>query len=50
MTEEVKKLFETYKDYERLSGIDLKNMKVIDKQKAFTSEFISKLSWQDSSF
>ena len=42
--------FKSLKDYERLSGIDLKNMKVIDKQKAFTSEFISKLSWQDSSF
>ena len=37
-------------DYENLCGVDLKNMKVLDKQKAYTSEFISKLSWQDSSF
>ena len=31
-------------DYENLCGVDLKNMKVLDKQKAYTSEFISKLS------
>ena len=37
-------------DYQRLSGVDLINMQVLDKQKAHTSKFLSELSWQDSPF
>jgi len=35
----------TLKDYEYISGVDLINKKVLDKEKAFTGNFISSLPW-----
>ena len=40
----------TLKDYEFLSGINLKDRKIIDKEKAITANFISSLSWKESPF
>ncbi len=40
----------TLKDYEFLSGIDLKERKIADKEKAITAKFVSSLSWKDSPF
>jgi len=40
----------TLKDYEYISGVDLINKKVIDKEKAFTGNFISSLPWDSSIF
>ena len=37
-------------DYQRLSGVDLINMQVLDERKAHTSKFLSALSWEDSPF
>ena len=40
----------TLKDYEYISGIDLINKIVKDKEKAFTGKFISSLAWDDVIF
>tara|TARA_B100000965_G_scaffold39862_1_gene29358 strand:- start:217 stop:1203 length:987 start_codon:yes stop_codon:yes gene_type:complete len=40
----------TLKDYEYISGVDLVNKKVIDKEKAFTGNFISSLPWDRAIF
>ena len=37
-------------DYQKLSGVDLINMQVLDERKAHTSKFLSELSWEDSPF
>ena len=38
------------KDYESISGIDLKNRIVKNRTKALTAEYISNLSWEKSPF
>ena len=40
----------TLKDYEYISGVDLINKVVKDKEKAFTGKFISSLAWDDVIF
>ena len=40
----------TLKDYEFLSGINLRDRKIVDKEKAVTANFVSSLSWKDSPF
>ena len=40
----------TMKDYKYLSGVDLINKKVLDKEKAFTGNFVSSLSWNKEPF
>ena len=40
----------TMKDYEYLSGVDLVNKKVIEKDKAFTGNFVSSLPWDKELF
>ena len=40
----------TMKDYEYLSGVDLINKKVIEKDKAFTGNFVSSLPWDKELF
>ena len=40
----------TLKDYEYISGVDLINKIVKDKEKAFTGKFISSLAWDDVIF
>lgn len=38
------------KDYEFLSGVDLLNKKILDKEKAFTGKFISSLPWDSDPY
>ena len=40
----------TLKDFEYISGINLKEKKIIDAEKAFTSKFLSSLSWKNDIF
>jgi hypothetical protein len=40
----------TLEDFEYISGINLKEQKVVDSEKAFTSEFLSSLSWKNEIF
>ena len=40
----------TIKDYEYLSGVDLINKEVKDKEKAFTGKFVSSLPWDKTIF
>ena len=40
----------TLKHYEFLSGVDLVNKKIIDKNKAFSGEFISSLPWDENPY
>jgi hypothetical protein len=38
------------KDYEFMSGVDLLNKKVLDKEKAFTGKFVSSLPWDSDPY
>ena len=40
----------TLKDYEFLSGINLIEREIVDKDKATTANFVSSLSWKNSPF
>ena len=40
----------TIKDFEYISGINLKEKEIIDSEKAFTSNFLSSLSWKSEIF
>jgi len=40
----------TMQDYEFLSGVDLINKEIIEKEKAFTGKFISSLPWDETPF
>jgi hypothetical protein len=40
----------TLKDYEFLSGINLVEREIVNKDKATTANFVSSLSWKDSPF
>jgi hypothetical protein len=37
-------------DYKFLSGVDLINKEIIEKEKAFTGKFISSLPWDKTPF
>ena len=40
----------TLEDFEYISGINLKEQKIVDTEKAFTSKFLSSLSWKNDIF